>query len=182
MKKIQPTAATRLFCSILLVFGAFLGCRKEEPAAGIDFVYRHTLEVPAGIGVFDVHHFYIQDVPTRFAATIGQEGKTAADILQVINIEGQLGGLFGDENLDFLDQVSIRAYTNGDPTNYVEIAYRDLVPSDPGRSVGLIPSLSDSKVFFEKNLVSFDIVLWLRRTTNEVTPLQLDLRMRATHE
>jgi hypothetical protein len=172
---------TRLFRMILLLAVPvwFGGCKEEGPGPGVDLVYRHTFEIPAGIGVFDVHHFYIDDFATRYEATLAQSNKTPGDITGVITVEGAFSGAFGDADLRFVDRISIRAYTNNDPTNYIEVAYRDPAPLDPGNVIALIPSLSDSKEFFKNDRISFDIVLWLRETTQEFTPVQLDLKVRA---
>ena len=156
-------------------------CHKNDgPGRGVDLTYRQTFEIPAGIGVFDVHHFYISGIPTKYTATLSQAGVTNTDISRVTTIEGAITGLFGDANLDYVDRISIRAFES-DPNNYLEIAYRDPSPLDPGNTIGFIPSLSDSKNFFSKDKFSLDIVVWLRKTTQETTPVQLDLKVRAEY-
>jgi hypothetical protein len=170
----------------LIFFGLGLlmltsNCHKNEgPGRGIDIDYRQTFEIPAGIGVFDVHHFYISGIPTKYAATLAQSNVKEADITRVTTVEGSIVGLFGDANLDYIDRISIRAF-DSDPNNYLEIAYRDPSPVDPGNLIGFIPSLSDSKGFFSGDRFSLDIVIWLRKTTPETTPVQLDLKMRAEY-
>jgi hypothetical protein len=173
----QSLLLSLLLCSMLLA-----GCREEGPGPGVDLVYRHTFDIPAGIGVFDVHHFYIENFQTRYEGTLDQSGKTPADIAKIITIEGALSGQFGDVDLRFIDRISVRAYPDNDPTNFIEIAYRDPTPAEPGNTIALIPSLSDSKEFFEQERVSLDIVLFLRQTTQEVSSVQLDLKMRATFD
>jgi hypothetical protein len=158
-----------------------MSCNKDSgPGRGQDISYRQTFEIPAGIGVFDVHHFYITGIPTKYAATLALANLTDAEVTRVTTIEGTISGLFGDANMEYIDRISVRAFIT-DPNNYLEIAYRDPSPLDPGNQIGLIPSLSDSKGFFNGERFSLDIVIWLRQTTQETTPVQLDLKMRAEY-
>jgi len=158
-----------------------ISCHKNEgPGRGVDLPYRQTFEIPAGIGVFDVHHFYISGISTKYNATLGLANITDADVTKVTTLEGTIAGIFGDANLDFIDRISIRVFET-DPNNYLEIAYRDPSPVDPGNFIGLIPSLSNSKEFFSKDKFSLDIVVWLRKTTQETTPVSLDFKMRAEY-
>lgn len=169
------------FLLLFLCVAVVTGCKKDNaPGRGVDLLFRQTFEIPAGIGVFDVHHFYLKNIPTNYTSTLGLSNITAADIVRVITTQGSMNGTFGDANLDFIDRLSIRVYTD-DPNDYLEIAYRDPAPIDPGNNMGLIPSLSDSKDFISAEKVNFDIVFWLRRTTTETTPVQLDLTMRAEY-
>jgi hypothetical protein len=158
-----------------------LHCKKDDDLGrGVDLVYRRNLEIPAGLGVFDVHHFYINNIPTNYTGTLDLAGVNPADVTKILTTQGTLTGTFGDANLDFIDRVSLRVFKD-DPNNYLEIGYRDPAPVDPGNTMGLIPSLADSKGFFSEDRVSLDVVIWLRRTTNESTPLQLDLTLRAAY-
>ncbi len=167
------------FLSILCM-ACLLGCDKDNNRPGFDLVYRKQFEIPAGIGVFDVHHFYLRNLPSRFAESLIAQDKTAAAITGVITAQASLTGVFGDANLNFVEQVSVRIYQESDPTDYVEIAYRLPVPLEPGNRLDLIPSLADSKRFVQNERFSLDVAFWLRRTTRESTPLQLDLQLKAT--
>ena len=169
------------FFFFVLLFSLFLSCNKsDDPGRGVDLVFRKQFEIPAGLGVFDVHHFYLRDVPTHFASTLALANITADQVARVTTTEGNLSGVFGDANLDFIDRVSVRVYTN-DPADYLEVGYRDPAPIDPGNAMGLIPSLADSKEFISAATVNFDVVFWLRRTTTEVSPVQLDMTLRALY-
>ena len=166
---------------LLFVFTLFLSCKKEEDVRGIDLNYREVFEIPAGIGVFDVHHFYIKNIFTRFESTLAQGNIKTEDILRVLTVEATMAGQFGDANLDFVDRIALRVFNNDDVTNYLEIAYRDPSPIDPGNLIGLIRSLVDSKSYFNTDRFGIDVVIYLRRTTNESTAVQLDFKMRAAY-
>lgn len=167
----------------LLFFAAIAGlsCNKsDDQAPGFDMVYLQDFTIPPGIGAFEVHHFQIENIPSRYQQYLDQHGKTDSQITGIITAQATLGGIFGDANLDFIDQVSLRVYDESDPTDWVEIAYRQPVPLDPGNTLPLIPTLADAKRFFKNSRFSLDVVFWLRNTTLDETPLRLDLQMKAT--
>lgn len=172
----------RLAGFALLLLLSFAGCKKDDDLGpGFDLNYNQQLVIPAGIGGFDVHHFYLKNIPSRYLSTLQQQGKTDADITGVLTAQAELNGIFGDADFSFVDQVSVRIYHESDPTDYVEIAYRQPVPLDPGNRLPLIPSLADAKRFVSADRFSLDVVLWLRNTTVDNTEAQLSLTLKATY-
>lgn len=158
-----------------------LSCHKqEEIKPGFDMLYQQQFFIPVGLNDFQVHHFQFTDVPTHYEQSLSQAGKTDADITGVITARAALTGIYGDANLDFVDQISLRVFDQSNPNDYLEIAYRYPTPLEPGNSLDLIPSLADAKRFFSKSRVSFDVVVWLRKITTEESELRLDLDMKAT--
>ena len=168
---------------LLSVFVAVLltGCRKEDSRPGFDFQIRQDFTIPAGIGVFQVHHFYLRNIPTRMAQLLDQRNLKPEDITGMLTNQGALTGIFGDANFDFIDQISVRVYEDARPQNFLEAAFRQPMPLDPGNEVALIPTLADLSKFLNADQVSVDVALWLRRTTTEETLARLDLQFRATY-
>ena len=162
---------------------SFFSCKKDNNTGpGFDMVYTHEFSIPAGIGGFAVHHFYIKDLPSRYEQLLTEHNKTDADITEILTTAASLEGVFGDATYGvFIDKMSVRAYNVNDPTDYIEIAYREPVPADTGNALGLIPSLADSKRFFKNSRFSIDVVLWLRNTTQEETQTRLSLNMKARY-
>lgn len=168
-------------CCLLFLVLAGLSCRKDDGLApGFDMVFQREFNIPAGIGIFDVHHFQLKNIPSNWEQYLTQHGKTAADISSVITAQASVGGIFGDVDMSVVDRISLRVYDESNPHDYVEIAYRDPAPLDSGNLLPLIPSLADSKRFFSSPRFSADVVIWLRRTTQEQSEVRLDLTMRAT--
>jgi hypothetical protein len=169
---------------LLLVCAALFGfsCNKDnDQAPGFDLIYQQDFILPAGIGVFEVHHFQIENIPTRYQQSLDQHEKTDADIKGILTLQAVLTGIYNDADFAIIDQVSIRVYDASDPSDYVEIAYRYPTPLDPGNSLPLIPSLADSKRFFQNARFSLDVVIWLRNTTQFETETRLNLQMKATY-
>lgn len=161
---------------------ALAGCKKEDSnGPWFDLPYSRQFDIPAGIGAFAVHHFYLQNIPSRYVSALMQQGKTDADVTSILTTQATLTGVFGDADFGIVDQVSLRIYHESDPTDYVEIAYRQPVPLDPGNTLPLIPSLADSKRLASADYFSLDLAVWLRGTTTDNTSVQLDLLLKATY-
>ncbi len=164
---------------VFLLLG--LSCRKDNDIApGFDMVFQREFSIPAGIGIFDVHHFQLKNIPSSWQQYLDQHGKTDADISGVITAQASLGGIFGDADLGVIDRIYVRVYDESNQNDYVEIAYREPTPLDPGNVLPLIPSLADSKRFFSNPRFSADVVIYLRRVTQDQSDVRLDLTMRAT--
>jgi hypothetical protein len=158
-----------------------LSCDKgQDVAPGFDMLYQENFIIPVGISEFEVHHFQFENIPTRYNQYLDQHKKTDAEITSIITSKAAITGIFGDANLDFIDQVSLRIYDPNTPNDYVEIAYRYPVPLDPGNNLPVIPSLADSKRFFSQSRVAIDVVIWLRKPTTQESEVRLDLEMKAT--
>ena len=169
----------------ILIFSAIvltgLSCNKgPEISPGFDMLYQQNFIIPVGISQFEVHHFQFENVPSRYQQYLDQHKKTDAEITSIITSKAAITGIFGDANLDFIDQVSIRVYEQSTPNDFVEIAYRFPVPLDPGNNLPIIPSLADSKRFLSSSRFAIDVVIWLRRPTTEESEVRLDLQMMAT--
>jgi len=167
---------------ILLPVLLLLSCKKEENLPGFDLFYQKDFSIPAGIGIFEVHHFYIRNLPTQMQEYLLQNNVQESAIKKVLTTKSSLDGVFGDADYSFIDQVSVRAFDEDDPNNFLEIAYRQPVPLTPGNSLPLIPSLADSKKFFKASRVSLDVALNIRKTTVEETETRLSLQLRAGYE
>lgn len=168
----------RLFPALLLFAMTFLSCKDKEEIPGFDLFYQRDFSMPAGMGIFDVHHFYIRNIPTQMEEKLAQNNLTQADVSKVLTTKASLDGVFGDANFDFIEQVSVRVFDEDDPNKFLEIAYRQPVPLEPGNSLPLIPSLADSKKFFQASRVSLDVAVWVRKTSTQETQTRLSLQMR----
>jgi len=156
--------------------------KKEDTRPGFDLQYQTQFDIPAGLGPFVVHHFYLKNIPTRFEQTLLQNGKLKEDIAAILTTQANLSGIFGDADFAFIEQISVKVYNETDPIGAIEAAYRFPVPLDPGNNLPLIPSLADLKDILEEPRFSLDVALWLRKTTQIETSVRLDLQFKAVYE
>lgn len=170
-----------IFTALLGLMLSGLSCDKgEETIPGFTMLYQENFVIPVGISSFEVHHFQFENLPTRYQQYLDQFKKTDADIKSIVTSKAAITGIFGDANLEFIDQISIRVYNQDDPNDFIEIAYRYPTPLDPGNNLPAIPSLADSKRFFSDSRFAVDVVLWLRQPTTQESEVRLDLEMIAT--
>jgi hypothetical protein len=170
-----------LFSGLLVFTLSGLSCDKgTDVVPGFDMLYLENFIIPVGISQFEVHHFQFENVSSRYQQYLDQHKKTNAEITGIVTGKAAITGIFGDADLDFIDQVSIRVYDPADPNDYVEIAYRYPVPLDPGNNLPIIPSLADAKRFLSQSRFSIDVVIWLRKPTTQESEVRLNLEMKAT--
>lgn len=165
------------------LFGLLLSasCKKDDTGPAFDMRYQHDFTIPAGIGPLVAHHFYIKDIPTRYQQLLTQNGRQDADVVKIIPSAGSLDGIFGDADFSIVEKASLRVYEGSDPTDYVEVGYREPVPFNVGNSLGLIPTLSDAQRVMKGSRFSIDLVIWLRGTTQQETDTRLTLNLKAQY-
>lgn len=168
--------------SALLLFAISLaGCKKEDTTPGFDMIYQQDFSIPAGIGPFVTHHFYIQNLFTRYDNLLAQTGKTDADVNGILTVQASITGIFGDANFNVVEEASLRIFEETDPNGYIEVAYRFPTPIDPSNTLDLIPSLADAKRIMSGDRFSIDLALRLRNTTTDDIPVRLHLQFKANY-
>ena len=155
-----------------------LSCNKQQEEPGFDLIIRKDFEISAGLGPFVVHHFYLNNVASPYGATLISQNKTDADISGITNTTGELASIFGDGQLDYIHRISVRVFPEGQPNNYIEVAYRDPTPLSIGTSLGLVPSLANVHDIIKQDRFGIDIAIEMRNGTQEIVPVRLDMKFR----
>ncbi|MCY7327370.1 MAG: hypothetical protein LH618_02340 [Saprospiraceae bacterium] len=168
-----------LFLATLFLVG---GCQKERDLGpGFDLQYQQEFNIPVALNVFEVHHFQLKNIPSYYVQSLTQAGKTDADVVGFLTVKGNLGGIFGDADLSFVERMSVRVFNDNNPNDYIEVAYREPTPLDPGNAIPLIPTLADSKRLLTGSRFNIDVVIWLRKSPPTDTDVRLDLQLRAQY-
>jgi hypothetical protein len=155
-------------------------CKKETEATFVfDMVYQASFTIQPGLGIDVVHHFYLKNISSRYMTYLSQYNKTDANILKIVPAQLVLNGTFGDANFDFIDQATLRIYDEANPNDFVEIAYRNPVPIDPGNSLALIPNAPNIKKYLTGSRFSIDLALRMRNITSAETMTRIDLLFKA---
>jgi len=170
------------FYLLLITLFAVCGCHKDRDLGpGFELAFKQEFNIPVALNVFEVHHFQLLNVPTNYAASLLQANKTDADVVGILTSKGNLGGIFGDADLSFIEKMSVRVFDDSNPDDYIEVAYREPAPLDPGNNLPLIPTLADCKRLLTGSRFNIDVVIWLRKTTLTDTDVRLDLQMKAQY-
>jgi len=176
MRKFFPVPGLLAFLII-----SFAGCKKEDVAPGFDMIYQQEFTIPAGIGPFVTHHFYLKNISTRYLAQLNQAGRTDAEITAILPAQAALVGIFGDANFGVVEEASLRVYQESDPNGFIEAAYRFPTPLDPNNNLDLIPTLANVKKIMKEDRFSLDLALRLRNTTQDEMPVRLNVQLKATY-
>ncbi len=172
----------KLFFSLGISVLLFLsGCKKEDTSPGFDMIYQEDFTIPAGIGPFVTHHFYLKNLSSRYSALLDQYDKTNTEIIRILPTQASLTGIFGDVNFNVVEEASLRVYQESDPNGYIEVAYRFPTPIEPSKTLDLIPSLADAKKIMSDDRFSIDLALRLRNTTIDEMPVRLSLKLKANY-
>ncbi len=177
MHLIRPSHFFQIVGIVLLMSN--LSCQKDDLGPGFDLLFRRDFEIQAGLGVFVVHHFYLNNISSTYQATLQAQGLTDADVKNISNSSGELIATFGDGRLDFISRISVRVFPEGEPDKYVEVAYRDPAPLNNGTLIGLVPSLANVKHIIRENRFGIDVAIETRNITTESIPVTLNLKFRA---
>ncbi len=181
---LYPELSIMRYTPALFLFAIFslFSCHKDRDLGpGFDLSYQQEFNIPVALNVFEVHHFQLKNIPTRYAQSLTQANKTDADVVGLLTSNGNFGGIFGDADLSFVEKMSVRVYNDSNPDDYIEVAYREPVPLDPGNAIPLIPTLSDSKRLLTGSRFNIDVVIWLRKTPLTDTDVRLDLQLKAQY-
>ncbi|MCP3894385.1 MAG: hypothetical protein GY706_07120, partial [Bacteroides sp.] len=146
---------------LLLTPLLFIQCNKEDDAKTAFRIELHNLnfEIPAGLNIFESHHFIIRNVPTNFRALLDQSGLTEEEVTGIDPRAGNMLAIFPSDDYGFIYEVSVRLYVEDNPTDIMEVFYRENVPENTGADVGLIPSLADAQRMLTNDLVTVEVVL-----------------------
>ena len=144
-------------------------------------IYQQEFTLPAGIGGFVTHHFYFENLSTRYNALLSQNGKTDNEVLRVLPTQASLAGIFGDLDFSIVEEVSLRVFTKADKTDYVEAAYRYPTPINPSNTLDLLPTLADCKRVLSDDRFGIDLAIRLRNTTADEMPVHLSLQFKASY-
>jgi hypothetical protein len=78
-------AGIRLALLVTAMSWSGLSCVKDNGVApGFNMLYRQDFFIPVGISEFQVHHFQLQNISTRYLQYLDEHNKTDADITGVI--------------------------------------------------------------------------------------------------
>ncbi len=170
------------FAALVLLF--FSGsCNKDNDSGpGFEMIFQENFYIPPGLSPFETHHFFRENIQSRFQQYLVQNGKTEDDIESILLEQGSLTGQFGDAQLEFIQEISVRIYDGIDVSDYIETGYRQPVPFDAGNTIGLIPTLANTKRFIADNRYGIDVVLRIREIPQIESEVRLDLKLKAKYK
>jgi len=128
---------------------------------------------PAGLNNLDSYYFKIEDVPTRITS---YATSTLGGIDRIQSSNARIEGRVFDIDYSIIDQITIDAISNSDPSNQKEIFYNNLISFNDQSELQLLSSLSDVGDILTEDTVD----LGIRIIFKTFTRTELDTRFYMT--
>ncbi len=164
---------------LLLFIIPFLwsGCRNDEPIL-FELEFREDFEITAGLNTIETHHFLLRNINTNLDSYLSSFGYQESDISLINPNNATLEVLFGNSDLDFVFEVSVRAYKEN-PLDYQEIFYRENVPLNTSSVLQLLPTLVDVKKLMQEDVFNIDVAFLFRNAPPQFIDARLTLDLLA---
>ncbi len=150
---------------------SLLSC-KDEPETLFEMSYRTDFNLQAGLNTFETHYFELFNIQTNASNLLQTNNLVDSEIEKILPKSARFSSLFAAEDLDFIREISIRAF-NSDNPNGTEIFFRDNIPRNTRDFVDLIPTLPDVKRY----LLEDNYNLSIRLEFWEPTPTFIDIKI-----
>ncbi len=150
-----------IFLTSVLILS--LACRKKDKRVEIfELGNAVSFKIEAGLNTFDTHFYEFSPITHVYNQRLEDLGISSTDVVAVEPKFATLRAVFNDEDLDFIEQISIRIFRPEDRSINREIFYLDPVPLKRVTQLNPFPGLSNVKEMIEKGLYGMEIRLNLR--------------------
>lgn len=172
---------TSYWISAIFLF-AFLSiqCSKDSDSK-FRMRLESNLEIPAGLNVLDGHHFLIKNIQTNYASLVNSANIPSHATVSLIPDHAFLRDIFGSEDLDFIEKVSLKIYTNNNPTDRPEAFYQESIPLDVNSELTLFPTTFEAAPFLNGAEVNVDIGFFFRRSPSSSINLNLQMEFKGNY-
>lgn len=122
------------------------------------------LVIPSGLNTIETHFFIERDQRTFIANVLTNTGMTVDDVTQILPQRALLSSRSGID-LDFINQISIRAVSRAEPDRSIEMFYLDFIQFNQDASIDLFPSIADLKTILLDESYDVEFRVMLRNFT-----------------
>lgn len=148
--------------AIVLSIGLCSCSSDDEPRATLQGEVR--LVIPSGLNTIETHFFIERDQRTFIANVLTNTGMTVDDVTQILPQRALLSSRSGID-LDFINQISIRAVSRAEPDRSIEMFYLDFIQFNQDASIDLFPSIADLKTILLDESYDVEFRVMLRNFT-----------------
>lgn len=162
--------ANRMMGLIFLLMMTSCGSDRQEL-----FIINNEIEfiLPGALNTIETHVFIIRNVPSFYRANLSANGATDEQIVSVTATRARLQGSFGTIDYDFIDEISVRAFSRSDPGLNREMYFQDRIPFNQSGDLELFASISELKEILSEEVFDMEVRIRLRQST----PLQLQNKL-----
>lgn len=165
--------------ALILVASFFTGCQKDQRTEVFEIVGVMDFTIDAGLNTFDTHFYTLSPVVSDFPARLEDFNLEADDIISVEPKSAELAAIFRDENLEFIERISLRIFKIDEPQFNREIFYFDPVPFQKRTVLRPFPGLSNVKEIVENQFYGIELRLDFRIVPQRSIDMRLEFLLSA---
>ena len=157
-------------------------CNKDDRQELFELNYPPPpieFDILPGLNTFDTHIYSFSPIPTHYLERLAASGHTADEVIAIEAKDASLSSFFGDENLNFINRVSIYIFDPFEPANKVEFLYLENIPYKDKTSIRLFPGITDISDWIKEEYFGLEIRLNFRENSPALTEMELKFDLRA---
>ena len=158
----------------VLIFTAlsFISCGSDRQEL---FIINNEVEfiLPGALNTIETHVFIIRNVPSFYRANLSANGASDDQIVSITATRARLQGSFGMIDYDFIEEISVRAFSRTEPGLNREMYFQDRIPFNQSGDLELFSSISELKDILSQEVFDMEVRIRLRQST----PLQLQNKL-----
>ena len=149
------------------------GCKKADDGKEISYTY--NFEIPAGTPASYTTYINLRDLNTNSKAWLAQQGLKASDIKSVNVKSVQLAMTSGSEKFGSMEKVFLHILNTAKPSP-IEISFNFNIPTEQDRYLDLAPDLTEIRDYFLQDLMTLQLRLIPRATTQTTAEARIDVK------
>lgn len=149
-------------------------CSKE--LIGFEMSYRKDFprDIPASASTILSHNFIIDNIDSNVKNFFTNNNVTEKEVLRIVPRFAKISAKFSDADFAFVNRAIIYVYPVGDPSNKIEVFYREDVPINTGVFLNLNAGLADVKSIINAEKFTVEVRLDVRGQPSRNIETQLD--------
>ena len=159
-----------------------MSCKKDDRVELFQLRYPPPpieFDILPGLNTFDTHIYTFSPLPTEYLARLASSGYSDEEVISIEPKKAALSSLFGDEDINFINKVSIYVYDPFNPSDKVEFLYLEPVPYKSKTVIQLFPGITDITEWMKAEYFGVEIRLNFRENSPSLTEMKLEFDLRA---
>ena len=159
-----------------------MSCKKDDRVELFQLRYPPPpieFDILPGLNTFDTHIYTFSPLPTEYLTRLASSGYTDDEVISIEPKKAALSSLFGDEDINFINKVSVYVYDPFNPSDKVEFLYLEPVPYKSKTVIQLFPGITDITQWMKAEYFGVEIRLNFRENSPSLTEMKLEFDLRA---
>lgn len=160
---------------IVMICLLMASCKQDNRVELFEMNYFMDFTIDPGLNSIETFFYETNNPPlsTLFQEKLDAADLEAADVIAIEPKFATLSAIFGDIDLDFIEEVSVHVLDPFDQNAPREVFYLEFVPFNTGTVIRPFPGLQNVKnVMQEKTFI-----IQLRLKYRTITPREVDMRL-----